>query len=210
MVLKLQINGRDMLKEKDKWGKPIDYQICKHLKSGKSFLNIWSKGRYILGTYDIWNSKCGDILTLKFSNSSQDEDELNFEFSNGRYWLINDSLKEQEIKDAFIEMNPEVQSVEMGDGYLDAIFPSYEARYKYYADNGNLQFEEVSLTLYDDFEDAGEQTEEGIIKCDNDCHYQEEGVCKYFDWQMEESSNVKPFCNEPFTYLEQRAKQDDF
>lgn len=203
-MAKLLINGEDRLIEKDKWGNPIEYRKCKSLKHNKYFLNIWSKGRYVLGTNDIFNSKDGDLLTLE-----TEELKGEFEFRNGRYWLIKDYMLEERLRNLFTQLYPNVSNIEFQENHLVATFDSLEVTYKI-SDNNfieisrkNLEIEQVVSDFDSNFELEPDDCE---IKCSRKCYFQEDGLCRYFDWELQEASGKKPDCGEPFIYLEQRGE----
>lgn len=220
---KLQINRKNKLVYKDKFGNPISYSKCKCLKNNKYFLSIWSKKQYIFGKHDIWFSKDGDTLVLEF-----EEGNMAFAFSNKRFWLLKDTILEQKVKEAFKAEFPDVIDVTFKDDNLIATFTTEEIKYQYVEDV-HIRFKESSkrsLNNINQEEDHNEEKKEtmsqlqinknqesfmqeepdtNVVKCDRDCYFQVGGICKYFDWELFEATGEIPDCGEPFLYFETLA-----
>lgn len=196
-LLGLYINGVSSFIEHDKKGKKIKYDVCTDLVTRKKFLSIWSTRSLIGGRYDIWKSDDGDILILK----SEDQ-ELEFHYNGGRYWLIKDLAHEQKIIDAFMEDHPDAVYVEFKDDCILATFDEYTVVYEIASTEEGFLFLETKRSLCEFDDELVDENTEGVILCSKTCYYQKLGKCKYFDWQVEQQCDELPACKEPFKYLE--------
>lgn len=89
--LLLLINGKDRTRTHDKFGSEIQYNITWDSdKPDKKYLTIFNFCEFALHSYDIWDSKDGDIL-----ERIQKHDMFNvitrdvFVFKKDRFWLQN-------------------------------------------------------------------------------------------------------------------------
>jgi len=91
IIIQILINGEDRTRKHDKFGSEIQYNITWDSdKPNKKYLTIFNFCEFALRSYDIWNSKDGDILERiqyheKFNVITRDR----FIFNKNRYWLQN-------------------------------------------------------------------------------------------------------------------------
>ncbi|MDF2879653.1 MAG: hypothetical protein K0R54_210 [Clostridiaceae bacterium] len=214
-VIKLYINGEDSLIKNDRFGKKINYQKCKELKTKQCFLNIWNLGKYFFGVYDIWNSKNGDILSIENS-----EGRILFEFKENRYWQVRDYVAELSVIKAFEKMYPDAKEIEIEQHILVANFNKYIAKFEYFNEDKDISFKEISRKdiIYhngkvEEQKNAQmptpciQEDTDGEFKCKRKCYFSSNGICKYFDWELESPSGEIPDCKEPFIYIEQIQEQ---
>lgn len=102
-----------------------------------------------------------------------------YKYKEDRYWL----MKETEIN---TELEPYVEDSMQEE---------------------SVSFDDIQESVTAEFKEAETLSSEGEFRCFRKCHFSENGVCRYFDWEIENPSGIQPDCGEPFIYMEQSLEE---
>lgn len=124
-LISLTINGKNALVKNDRYNLPVKYSNCYDMMKERYFLNIWSPLQFILSKSDIWDSKDGDILILKFENSENNKD-VEYCFKEGYFWNSQSQIRERCIREAFIKKYGEPDDFSFSaNGVIKALYGNY-------------------------------------------------------------------------------------